>query len=822
MPDTLSLNVSLDVPQTRGTTSKKNNDFHDAVLKDYEMCVTSRETSLIGRKEVLTGKAKFGIFGDGLEVPQVALAKFFKKGDWRSGYYRDQTWMMVNEVTTAEDFFSQLYADSNNDPFSGGRQMNAHFATPVLNPETGVWNNQLNIYNTASDISSTAGQMARALGLALASKKYREIQNPFHAAGFSNLGNEVCFCTIGEASTSEGAFWESVNAAGVMRIPLAIFIWDNGYGISVPSEIQTTKGNISELLKGFELDEEGKGIDLYECKAWDYAALCSLFEKGIDKIRKTHIPAIFHIQEATQPQGHSTSGSHERYKTKDRLQWEREHDCNLVMRKWILDSKLAIETDLEAIEARAKATAREAKNKAWAKYSNRVRVIKPELTHLYQDIADAIPEKLDIIKAYQKELGNLREPFPSELLKNARQLLLAIGFQPSALSYQLSANNQESNEKLKAVTALRDWVKNFTEQSKKRYSTHLYSETPNSALKVEQVAPTYNETSPLKNGYEIINIFFDKAFENFSNLLAFGEDVGFIGDVNQGMAGLQEKHGIERVFDTGIREWTIMGQAIGLSMRGWRPIAEIQYLDYIYYGLTPLADDLSCLRYRTNGIQCAPAIIRTRGHRLEGIWHSGSPMAMLLNAVRGMYICVPRNFVQAAGMYNTLLQSDDTAIVIESLNSYRLKEKEPANIGDYTIPLGVPEILIQGHDVTLVTYGSCVKVAQEACTQLTSLGISVELIDIQTLIPFDIQHTIVESLKKTNRIVFLDEDVPGGATAFMLQEVIEIQKGFQYLDAAPKTITASEHRPPYGSDGDYFSKPNVEDVVEAILNLMLV
>ena len=824
MPDTLSLNVSLDVPEIKSTLSKKNNDFRGAVLKDYELCVTSREISLIGRREVLTGKAKFGIFGDGLEVPQVALAKFFKKGDWRSGYYRDQTWMLASEVTSPEDFFAQLYADSNNDPFSGGRQMNAHFATPIVNPETGVWNNQLNIYNAASDISSTAGQMARAIGLALASKKYRELQNPFHASGFSNLGNEVCFCTIGEASTSEGVFWESVNSAGVMRIPLAIFIWDNGYGISVPSEIQTTKGNISALLKGFELDEDGNGIDLYECKAWDYPALYTLFEKGIDKIRKTHIPAIFHIQEATQPQGHSTSGSHERYKSKERLQWEREHDCNGVMRTWILESKLATEKDLENIEARAKATAREAKNKAWAKYFNRVRVIKPELNHLYQDIADAHPDKLEIVKAHQKELESLREPFPSELLKNARQLLFAVGYQPSFINLQSHENEKliADNSQLKAVHALREWVLNFTEQSKKRYSTHLYSETRNAALKVESVAPTYTDESPIKNGYEIINAFFDKAFENYTHLLAFGEDVGLIGDVNQGLAGLQEKYGVERIFDTGIREWTIMGQAIGLSMRGWRPIAEIQYLDYIYYGLAPLADDLSSLRYRTNGIQCAPTIIRTRGHRLEGIWHSGSPMAMLMNAVRGMYICVPRNFVQAAGMYNTLLQSDDAAIVIESLNSYRLKEKQPANIGEYTIPLGIPDILTQGTDVTLVTYGSCVKVAQEAVVQLNALGVSIELIDIQTLIPFDIHHAIVDSLKKTNRIVFLDEDVPGGATAFMLQEVIEKQKGFQYLDTPPKTITAAEHRPPYGSDGDYFSKPNVEDVVENILDLIKV
>ncbi len=818
MSDNLSLKVALEVPEKKIPSNKKNNDFRDTVLKDYELCLTSREMSLIGRKEVLTGKAKFGIFGDGLEVPQVALAKFFKKGDWRSGYYRDQTWMLASGISTTEDFFAQLYADSNNDPFSGGRQMNSHYATPLMNADTGVWNNQLNMYNVASDISSTGGQMARAIGIALASKKYRELSDPFHAAGFSNLGNEVCFCTIGESSTSEGVFWESVNAAGLMRIPLAIIIWDNGYGISVPSEIQTTKGNISEILKGFELNEEGKGIELYECKAWDYPSLCELFEKGIDKIRKTHIPAIFHIHEATQPQGHSTSGSHERYKSKERLQWEREHDCIGVMRRWILESNIAFPKDLENIEARSKATAREAKNKAWANYFNRIRLIKPELNRMYQNIADADPKASEIVKVHQKELENLREPFASELLKNARQLLFAI----SDLEIRNPKSEIELSETQNHKLNLSNWVKDFNLQSKKRYSTHLYSSTQNSALKVVQVAPIFNDDAPMKNGYEIINAFFDKAFENYTHLLAFGEDVGFIGDVNQGLAGLQEKYGVERIFDTGIREWTIMGQAIGLSMRGWRPIAEIQYLDYIYYGLTPLADDLSSLRYRTNGIQCAPAIIRTRGHRLEGIWHSGSPMAMLMNAVRGMYICVPRNFVQAAGIYNTLLQSDDTAIVIESLNSYRQKEKLPSNIGEYTIPLGVPDILQSGTDVTLVTYGSCVKIASEACVILNSLGVSVELIDIQTLLPFDINHSIVQSLKKTNRIVFLDEDVPGGATAYMLQEVIEKQKGFQYLDTPPKTITAAEHRPPYGSDGDYFSKPNTEDVVENILELMKV
>jgi pyruvate/2-oxoglutarate/acetoin dehydrogenase E1 component/TPP-dependent pyruvate/acetoin dehydrogenase alpha subunit len=775
-----------------------------AVLKDYECCVLSREISLIGRRDVLTGKGKFGIFGDGKEVPQVAMARTFKHGDWRSGYYRDQTLMFALGVSTPEEFMSQLYTDTQNDPFSGGRQMNAHFATPNNDPKTGEWTDQLSQYNMASDISSTAGQMARAVGFALASKKYREITELRHSPKFSNSGNEVCFCTIGDASTSEGAFWEAVNAAAVMRIPLAIFIWDDGYGISVPTEYQTTKGSISEALRGFEMTDERGGLSIYTAKAWDYPNLCEIFEKGIEKVRKTHIPAIFHIQDVTQPQGHSTSGSHERYKSKERLQFEHDFDCNLVMRKWILDAQFASEDDLRIIEAKAKKQAREAKNKAWQKFITPMLATQQNLVGLVENVIQQHADKSLIISPLYEEIKAVRDPNTSDLVKIARRISFLLRGGKSA-----------------ALEQLNQWLNQQKAQAHDNYSTLLYSESPKAALNVPVVEAVYSEESPVKNGYEIINTFFDKAFDKYPNLFAFGEDVGHIGDVNQGFMNLQNKYGIERIFDVGIREWTIMGQAIGMSMRGLRPIAEIQYLDYIYYGIAPLTDDLACLRYRTDGIQQAPAIIRTRGHRLEGIWHSGSPMAVLTHALRGMYLCVPRNFVQAAGMYNTLLQSDDPAIVVESLNGYRLKEKLPNNIGEFTVPLGVPEVMTEGKDVTIVTYGSCVRIAQEAAEFVQKeYGISVELIDIQTLLPFDLEHVVVQSLKKTNRIVFFDEDMPGGATAYMMQEVLEKQGGYAYLDAKPRTLTAKEHRPPYGSDGDYFSKPNVEDVIEVILEVI--
>lgn len=790
MIENSTLNIEIEAPPQ---------NFVAEVLHDYETCVISREASLLGRRDVLTGKGKFGIFGDGKELAQVALAKFFKKGDWRSGYYRDQTLMFALGVSTPEQFFAQVYAHHEGDPFSGGRQMNAHFATPSVSVDTGEWTNHLDIYNQASDISSTGGQMSRAVGLALASRKYREINALRTGTPFSDSGNEVVFCTIGDASTSEGVFWESVNAAGVMRVPLAIFVWDDGYGISVPSKYQTTKGSISEVLSGFELNEDGDGINIYKVKGWDYTAMCQIFEDGIEKIRRTHIPAIFHVTELTQPQGHSTSGSHERYKSKERLAWEKAHDCNLKMREFILQNGIATEEELSALEEAAIKKTKDCRNRAWNAYFDTVKAEKAHFETLVSDLFAAYP---DVLGAFQEELKMMREPFLSDMVKLGRKIKLTlaqIGIQSPDLEAWITAKHQTFEQ---------------------RYSTHLYSDSPKAALNVPVMPPIFTENSEAKNGYEVINTFFDKVFEKYDNTFAFGEDVGHIGDVNQGFMGLQEKYGIERIFDAGIREWTIMGQAIGMAMRGLRPIAEIQYLDYLYYGLTPLVDDLTTLRYRSFGQQIAPAIIRTRGHRLEGIWHAGSPMGMMVSALRGMYICVPRNFVQAAGMYTTLLQSDDPAIVVEPLNSYRQKEVMPDNIGDYTVPLGVPEILHEGTDLTLVTYGACVRLALEAVHFVEKQGISVELIDIQTLLPFDLEKTIVHSLKKTNRIIFLDEDVPGGATAYMMQNVLEVQDGYRYLDATPMCITAKEHRPPYGSDGDYHSKPHTEDIIEAIIKIM--
>ncbi len=770
----------------------------DEVLNDFELCCISREASIMGRKEVLTGKAKFGIFGDGKEVAQVAMAKAFQNGDFRAGYYRDQTFAFAIGISTVEEFFSQLYADSDNDPHSGGRQMNCHFATPFFD-ENGTWLALKDRINNTSGISPTAGQMARALGLALASKKYRELEHLLLDTPFSDHGREVCFCTIGDASTSEGAFWETVNAAGVLQVPLAISVWDDGYGISVPVEYQTTKGSISKVLEGFRRNEKEPGIDIYTEKGWNYLGLVQLYTSVVEAMRTSHVPALLHIQEMTQPLGHSTSGSHERYKSKARLQWEREHDCILQMERWMIANGIANADTCAAIRSRAKKQVKEARDRAWAAYSNPTQARMRELQAIYTQLAADFPG----IDQWQQELKALIAPMLSEILQNARRAW----FDSAGITCA-------------AREALGQWIKQMQALGDQRYHTHLYSQSHYSALRVPVVPPVYNDDAPLRNGFEIMNTFFDKIFETHPNVLAFGEDVGQIGDVNQGFAGLQQKYGEARIFDTGIREWTIVGQAIGMAMRGLRPIAEIQYLDYLVYAMSPLTDDLATLRYRSNGIQQAPALIRTRGHRLEGIWHAGSPMGMLLHSLRGIYILVPRNMTQAAGFYNTMLQSDDPALIIECLNGYRLKEKLPANIGEYTVPLGVPEILETGSDVTLVTYGSCVRVAMEGLKMLKKYGIRVTLIDVQSLLPFDLEHRIVDSLKETNRIVFMDEDVPGGATAFMLQEVLEVQGGYRYLDSAPRTITAHAHRPPYGSDGDYFSKPNPEDVFEVIYNLM--
>jgi len=759
---------------------------HQEIVRDFEICCISREASLLARKEVLTGKAKFGIIGDGKEVPQVAMARAFQKGDFRSGYYRDQTLMFALGLSSVEDFFAQLYADSENDPFSKGRQMNSHYATPLLD-EQGQWLPHVEHYNVSADISSTAGQMARSLGLALASKKYREKEEE---SSFSRKGNEVCFCTIGDASTSEGVFWETLNAAGVQGVPLSISVWDDGYGISVPIEYQTTKGSISEVLKGFELDENGKGIQIYVEKGWDYPAMVRLYRESTDTARRTHIPALLHIKELTQPQGHSTSGSHERYKSEERLAWERDHDCIDRMAQWMVASGIATDEQIEDIKKQAKKAVKQARDRAWKAFNNPTKNRWNQLKAIVEELAG----QSDGLDELRTELGRLMNPLISEVLQLARRA-----------QYLTAGQDSPARENL-----IR-WIREVNEMGAERYHTYLYSRSDQAALNVPVVPARYDEDAPLKNGFEILNAFFDKAMEKHPELYAFGEDLGQIGGVNQGFAGVQKKYGEQRIFDTGIREWTIMGQAIGMAMRGLRPIAEIQYLDYLIYGLEPLTDDLATLQWRSGGMQKAPAIVRTRGHRLEG---------MIVNSLRGMYVLVPRNMTQAAGLYNTMLQSDDPALLIECLNGYRLKEPMPNNLGEFTVPLGVPEVLREGDDLTLVTYGSCVRVAEAAIEWLAKRGISVELIDVQTLLPFDLEHRIVESLKKTNRVLFLDEDFPGGATAFMMRQVLEVQGGYRYLDSPPTTLTAHEHRPPYGSDGDYFSKPNPEDVFEAVYELM--
>lgn len=778
-------------------------DFKNEVLNDFRVAVISRETSLLGRKEVLTGKAKFGIFGDGKELAQIALAKSFEHGDWRSGYYRDQTWMMALAELTVEQFFAQLYAnpDQKEEPMSAGRQMNGHYATRTQD-DNGNWLNQTQRYNSSADGSPTAAQMPRSLGLALASKLYRANDELEDYTIFSNKGNEVSFVSIGDASTSEGLFWETLNAAGVQRVPLAISVWDDGYGISVPKKYQTTKESISEITKGFQVDEQGRGFDIYVCEGWNYPKLVETYKRGIEKIRKTHIPALFHIIEVTQPQGHSTSGSHERYKTAERMQWEKDFDCIKKMSEWMIESKIATQEELNEIQTEARQHALGSKTVAWRKFSLPLKEEINELVELMGRLADESGDS-EFIQSSISNLQSAIDPVRKDILKTGKKVL-----------------RQFKGEDFSSLNELKNWLKNFQEKYQRTYSSHLHSETDKNAMKVEIVPAVYSADSKTLNGFEILNNAFDAIFTKYPNAVAFGEDVGKIGDVNQGFVGIQEKYGEHRIFDTGIREATIMGQGIGLALRGFRPIAEIQYLDYLLYGLQPLSDDLACLQYRTKGIQKAPLIIRTRGHRLEGIWHTGSPMGMIINSLRGIYVCVPRNMVQAAGMYNTLLQSDDPALVIECLNGYRLKEKLPDNISVFTVPLGVPEVLKQGEDVTLVTYGSCVRIAEEAIVQLEEAGISVELIDVQTLLPFDINHTIIESIKKTNRVVFLDEDVPGGASAYMFQKVFEEQQAFRWLDSEPKTITAKPHRTAYGTDGDYFGKPNAEEIIEVIYGMM--
>lgn len=776
--------------------------FRNAVIEDYRIAMISREVSLLGRREVLTGKAKFGIFGDGKEIAQIAMAKFFQPGDFRSGYYRDQTFMFATGLASVEQYFAQLYADPDvkNEPFSAGRQMNAHFSTRFVD-ENGNWLDLANRKNVSSDIAPTAGQMPRGLGLAFASRCFRSNKNPEAFEQLSHHGNEICFTTIGDASTSEGHFWETINAAGVLQVPLAVFVWDDGYGISVPKNFQTTKGSISAALKGFQKQADTNGIHIYKVKAWDYAGMCEVFEEALQKVRETHQPALFHVEEVTQPQGHSTSGSHERYKSPERLEWEKEWDCIKKMKEWMIENGLASIEELTEVEAAAKETVKEARNRAWEKYVTPIKEQAEQAATLIRQVMVNDIDKYNAIQQMANELASNKEPLRRDILRAIAVAIETAPFSPSA-------------EELKALRA------QMLEENASLYNSHLYNEGAKSALNVPEVKPLVAFDAPTVNGYEVLNKYFDALFAANPKVYAFGEDVGYIGDVNQGFAGLQEKHGKDRILDTGIRELTIVGQAIGMALRGLRPIAEIQYLDYLLYGLQPLSDDVSTTHFRTKGQQSCPVIIRTRGHRLEGIWHSGSPMGVVINALRGMYVCVPRNMVQAVGMYNTMLQSNDPAIIVECLNGYRLKEKLPDNLLEYTVPLGVPEIIREGTDVTLVSYGSTLRIIQDATDRLAAEGIDCEIVDVQTLLPFDLNHVILQSLKKTSRIIFIDEDVPGGAAAYMFNKVMEEQGGYKWLDASPRTLTAKAHRPGYGSDGDYFAKPNAEDVMDAVRSLM--
>jgi 2-oxoisovalerate dehydrogenase E1 component len=781
----------------------------EEILKDFRLANLSRNLSIIGRREVLTGKAKFGIFGDGVEIVQIALAKQFKNGDWRSGYYRDQTWMMAMGLYDSLEFFHQLYGNTDIEVKhgSGGRVFNNHFSIPNINPD-GSWLDLTKQKNSSSDISPTAGQMPRLLGLAYASKLFRQNKDLHQFTTLSSKGNEVAFGSIGDASTSEGHFWETMNAAGVLQVPLAISVYDNGYGISVPKKYQTTKGSISEILKGFESEKGKPGIRIFKGNGWDYPGLIKLYEEGIALCRKEHTPVLFHIDEVTQPQGHSTSGSHERYKSEERLKWEDDFDPIRKMREWILTSGIATSEELDKLAAESEEEAKESRRKAWAIFQSPMKIERDALVKIISERSCVCTEKSKekSVSDFTEDLKNVLSPIRKDNFVTARKIIRNV------CGTCLKSDNLKEE--------LQGWLKRNYEDASKSYDTFLYNDTPTSVLKVKPVAPVFSSESPEVPGRQILRDNYDKLFAKYPLLVTFGEDTGGIGGVNQSLEGLQKKYGELRITDTGIREATILGQGIGLSLRGLRPIAEIQYLDYLMYALQLLSDDLATTHYRTAGKMVAPLIISTRGHRLEGVWHSGSPMSMLINSVRGVYVCSPRDMTRAAGFYNTLLEGNDPAIVIEPLNGYRLKEIMPDNIGEYRLQLGIPEILNHGTDLTIVTYGSTVKVALEAVKHLALHDISVELIDVQTLVPFDINKTILESLKKTNRILFLDEDVPGGTTAYMMQEVIERQGGWQYLDSPPKTLTAKEHRPAYTTDGDYFSKPSAEDIFDVIYSMM--
>lgn len=776
----------------------------EQIIRDYRVAFQSRQASLLGRREVLTGKAKFGIFGDGKEVPQLAMARAFRNGDFRSGYYRDQTFMFATGMSDVQQFFAQLYAhtDVQAEPSSAGRSMNGHFGTRSLNPD-GSWKNLTDMPNSSADVSPTGSQMPRLVGLAYASKLYRELEELKSFTQFSRNGDEVAFGTIGNASCAEGMFWESVNAIGVLKSPAIISIWDDGYGISVPSKYQVTKADVGELLRGFERKPgSDEGYDIHVVRAWDYPALVETYLNAADTARREHIPAIIHVVEVTQPQGHSTSGSHERYKSPERLEWEREHDCLKKMREWMLASGIATAEELDAMEEEEKNSVMEMKERAWKAYTEPIHAAIQKAAALIQEVAAGGAEG-EAIQNIRSQLLALREPFYMDAVSAAARVLILTRNQPTP-----------------ARRALAEWKLQQDANSKNAFAAYLHSESSGAAANVPSVAPKFSENSPMKNGSEIVNACFDAALARDPRVIAFGEDVGQLGDVNQGFAGLQAKYGELRVSDTGIRECTILGQAIGMAMRGLRPIAEIQYLDYILYALQLMSDDLATVQWRTKGGQKAPVIIRTRGHRLEGVWHAGSPMAGIIHLVRGVHVLVPRNMTQAAGFYNMLLQSDEPALVVEVLNGYRLKEQLPDNIAEFTLPLGVPETLREGTDVTVVTYGACCRVALDAAELLESVGISVEVIDVQSLLPFDVNGMILESLKKTNRILFLDEDVPGGASAYMMQEVIERQGGYRWLDSQPRTLAAAPHRPAYGSDGAFWSKPGPESVFEAVYEMM--
>ncbi len=776
-------------------------DFKKEVVNDYELAVISRECSLLGRREVLTGKAKFGIFGDGKEIPQLAMAKAFKNGDFRSGYYRDQTFMMAIGQLTVQQFFAGLYGhtDLNHDPMSAGRQMGGHFATHSLNAD-GSWKNLTIQKNSSSDISPTGGQMPRLLGLAQASKVYRTISGIGNATNFSVYGNEVAWGTIGNASTSEGLFFETINAAGVLQVPMVMSVWDDEYGISVHAKHQTTKENISEILKGFQRDELNKGFEIIRVSGWDYPELVATYERASKIAREEHVPVLIHVIGLTQPQGHSTSGSHERYKNADRLKWEGDFDCLKQMRQWMMEAGLAGEKQLLDIEKAAKKTVLDAKKAAWSAFVGPAQSEQKELLEILEDVASKSSNKV-FIQKHISDLKEFKEPGRKDVMVAARKILRMLSGEPGQ---KIVAN----------------WITKYRQEIQPKFSSHLFSESAQTVATINEILPTYDENAEEVDARLVIRDNFDAIFTKYPESLIFGEDAGNIGDVNQGLEGMQEKYGEMRVADVGIREATILGQGIGMAMRGLRPIAEIQYLDYLLYAIQIMSDDLATVQYRTRGRQKAPLIIRTRGHRLEGIWHSGSPMGMIINAVRGIHVLVPRNMTKAAGFYNTLLQTDEPALVIECLNGYRLKEKMPTNLGEFKTPIGVVETIRKGSDITIVSYGSTLRLVEQAAKELMENGISCEIIDAQSLLPFDTIHDIVKSLQKTNRLLVVDEDVPGGASAYILQQILEKQNGYVYLDSKPHTLAAKAHRPSYGTDGDYFSKPSVEDIYEKVYAIM--